>query len=66
MPVIAEHDEGALLSSYMALPVSQFVMIEVPLGAELTRVGVDMFELVVTRLELFGLWVQPKIKCKVR
>lgn len=50
----------------MSLPVSQFVLVKVPLGAELKRVGPDLFELLVPRLEMFGLWVQPRVKCTVR
>lgn len=66
VPVTSQHDEGAPLSAYMALPVSQFVLIDVPLGGRLNRIGQDLFELIVPRLELFGLWVQPDIKCIVR
>lgn len=66
VPVTNEHDTGAQLSAYMALPVAQFVLIDVPLGGQLKRIGAELFELVVPRLELFGLWVQPEIKCIVR
>lgn len=66
MPVTRERDEGAALSAYMALPVSQFVLIDVPMGGQLHRIGQDLFELTVPRLEFFGLWVQPNIKCTAR
>ena len=66
MPVTAKHDVDAQLSAYMALPVSQFVLIDVPLGGKLKRIGTDLFEIIVPRVELFGIWVQPDIKCIVR
>ncbi|KAK9845221.1 hypothetical protein WJX81_000443 [Elliptochloris bilobata] len=50
----------------MRLPVSQFVLIEVPLGGELCRVGYDLFDVVVAPLSLFDLWVQPHVRCCVR
>lgn len=66
VPVARHHDRDAPLSAYMALPVSQFVLIDVPLGARLERLSDEIFEIVVPRLELFGIWVQPQIKCIVR
>lgn len=50
----------------MSLPVAQFVLIDVPLGGQLHRIGSNLFELIVPRLELFGVWVQPAITCTVR
>lgn len=66
LPVTSDHDRGADLSVYMALPVSQYVLIDVPLGAKLRRIGTDLFKLAVPRLELFGLWLQPQVECIVR
>lgn len=66
MEVSRQHDPGAGIEEYMRLPVSQFVLVKVPLGSTLRRVGSELFEIVVPRVELFGIWVQPRIKCLVR
>jgi hypothetical protein len=64
--VIQQHDPGAGLEQYMRLPVSQFVLVKVPLGSTLRRIGSELFEIVVPKLELFGIWIQPRVKCTVR
>ena len=39
---------------------------QVPLGGELRRSGYDIFDLVVSPLSFFDLWVQPHVRCRVR
>lgn len=64
--VITYHDEGASLPDYIALPVSQYVLIDLPMGGVLERIGSDLFEISVPKLELAGVWVRPIVKCLVR
>jgi hypothetical protein len=60
------HDPGMDLPTYMRLPVSQYVLIEVPLGGALSRISEDMFDVVVAPVRFFDLWVQPRVRCRVR
>ena len=39
---------------------------QLPLGGELHRVGYDIFDVVVSPLSFFDLWVQPHVRCRVR
>src|SRR5438105_195566 len=66
VPVTARHDPGADLAAYMRLPVSQYVLIDVPMGGSLQRVSADEFELSVPRLQFWDVWVQPRVWCRVR
>eukprot|EP00884_Botryococcus_braunii_P001743 jgi/Botrbrau1/1156/Bobra.0162s0045.2 len=50
----------------MRLPVSQYVLIDVPLGGSLARVSHDLFDVVVAPVRFFDLWVQPHVRCRVR
>ncbi|CAL8470714.1 g10256 [Coccomyxa elongata] len=66
VPVITIHDAGQSLESYFRLPVSQYVLIEVPMGGSLKRVSTDVFEVVVAPVRFFDIWVQPRVRCIVR
>ena len=39
---------------------------QVPLGGSLKRVGEDIFDVIVPHVRFFDLWVQPRVRCKVR
>lgn len=66
VPVTAQHDTYCSLQAYMRLPVSQYVLMDVPLGGSLKRVGEDIFDVIVPHVRFFDLWVQPRVRCKVR
>lgn len=66
VPVTDKHDKGKDLEAYMRLPVSQYVLIDVPLGGSLARVSHDLFDVVVAPVRFFDLWVQPHVRCQVR
>jgi hypothetical protein len=66
VPVTQRHDPGMDLPTYMRLPVSQYVLIEVPLGGALSRISEDMFDVEVAPVRFFDLWVQPRVRCRVR
>jgi len=36
------------------------------MGATLRRIGGELFEIIVPKLDLFGIWLQPRVKCTVR
>jgi len=65
VPVSEFCDPGAELEKYMKLPVSQYTLIELPLGGRLSRLNEHMFELKVPRVEIFSLWVEPQLVCQV-
>jgi hypothetical protein len=56
-------DAGCSLGAYMALPVSHYTLLPLPLGATLARVPAtdSLFALTIPRVALFGLVVQPTI-----
>ena len=64
--VLRFHDDGASLEDYISLPVSQYVLIDLPLGAQLTRLGSNKFQIDVSKLELAGVYVRPSVQCLVR
>ncbi|KAK9904246.1 hypothetical protein WJX75_007647 [Coccomyxa subellipsoidea] len=66
VPVTTIHDVGQTLEAYFRLPVSQYVLLEVPLGGSLKRVADDVFEVVVSPVRFFDIWVQPRVRCIVR
>ena len=66
VPIEAHFAEGLRIEDYLRLPVSQYVLIDLPLGGQLRRLSEDVFELTVPQLTLFGVWVQPLIRCRVR
>ena len=43
-----------------------FLHPQVPLGGSLKRVGEDIFDVIVPHVRFFDLWVQPRVRCKVR
>jgi len=59
VPCGVDHDEGASLQEYMTLPVSQFVLIDLPLGGELVRQAGNIFQLTVPQMKFFDIWVKP-------
>lgn len=61
------HDEGCGLHNYMSLPVDQYVLLELPLGARLERVeDTDiLFRLIIPKVQFFWLCVKPTIELTV-
>ena len=54
------------LSSYMKLPVSQYALIQLPLGATLTKVpNTEEFKLEVPNVKFFHLECKPTVYCTV-
>ena len=39
---------------------------QVPAGGKLRRVTEDLFDVVVPPVRFFDLWVQPRVRCRVR
>ena len=70
VPTPEVEDEGRSLSDYMRLPVDQYVGIELPLGAQMTRVpeseGKDLFQLTIPGLKFLSLEVKPVVRVRVR
>jgi hypothetical protein len=60
-------DAGCELPAYMALPVSHYTLLELPLRATLCRVPATerLFALTIPRVRLFTLTVQPTITVRV-
>mmetsp|Transcript_16447 Transcript_16447/g.27029 ORF Transcript_16447/g.27029 Transcript_16447/m.27029 type:complete len:329 (-) Transcript_16447:346-1332(-) len=69
--------DAVSLSTYMRLPVEQYVLIEMPLGSSLTKLdnnnvtssytgGEELFELVVPEITFFNLTLQPVVLCTVQ
>lgn len=59
------HDSDVSLSSYMQLPVDQYVCIKMPLNATLERMHTTIFNLTVPPVGLFNLEVSPMVICDV-
>eukprot|EP00242_Pyramimonas_sp_CCMP2087_P005587 CAMPEP_0198209690 /NCGR_PEP_ID=MMETSP1445-20131203/17669_1 /TAXON_ID=36898 /ORGANISM="Pyramimonas sp., Strain CCMP2087" /LENGTH=217 /DNA_ID=CAMNT_0043883543 /DNA_START=460 /DNA_END=1113 /DNA_ORIENTATION=- len=64
-PVSRDCDEDSELMHYMTLPVSQFALVEMPLGGRLERLEEDLFALYVPRVAVFDFFVQPRLECYV-
>jgi hypothetical protein len=58
-------DEGITLSSYMQLPVDQYVCIKMPLDATLERLEGSRFNMTVPPVRFFNLDLSPTILCDV-
>mmetsp|Transcript_20998 Transcript_20998/g.46051 ORF Transcript_20998/g.46051 Transcript_20998/m.46051 type:complete len:297 (+) Transcript_20998:203-1093(+) len=65
VPVSIDRDEGAELNAYMTLPVSQFALVEMPLGGKLERLDEDLFAVYVPRVAVFDFFVEPRLECYV-
>ncbi|CAK0782918.1 hypothetical protein CVIRNUC_006113 [Coccomyxa viridis] len=39
---------------------------QVPMGGSLKRVEEDIFDVIVPHVRFFDLWVQPRVRCRVR
>lgn len=63
---VFQHDMGASLTSYMRLPVDQYVCIDMPLNSTLRRTENEEFELVVPPVTIFKLSVSPTVYCQVK
>ena len=61
-------EAGRSLSTYMRLPVDQYVGIELPMGAEMKRVpnDPDLFQLEIPGLKFLSLEVKPVVRVRVR
>jgi hypothetical protein len=60
-----EADPGISLTSYMQLPVDQYVCIQMPLNASLERIVGSQFNLTVPPVRFFHLDVSPSLICEV-
>eukprot|EP01039_Chlorochromonas_danica_P006969 gene6969-7710_t len=60
-----ESDPGISLTDYMQLPVDQYVCLEMPLNATLSRIGGSKFNLTVPPVRFFHLDVSPTLFCEV-
>jgi len=56
---------GTGLGAYMMMPVDQFVLIDLPLGAYMARVDDSTFQLVIQEIAFFGFELRPIIKVRV-
>ena len=49
------------LENYMRLPVEQYAVLD---GANISRLGPNLFKLVVPRLEFFDVWIEPELEVR--
>lgn len=64
--MIPIHDAGpgpGHLENYMSLPVEEYVVLD---GANIERLGGDLFRLSVPRIEFFDVWIEPELEVSVR
>lgn len=54
------------LPKHHLLFTPQSLLVQVPMGGLLRRVGEDMFDVTVPHVRFFDLWVQPRVRCQVR
>lgn len=68
VPIVGQSLEpGSRISDYMTLPVSQFVLVDLPMGARMDRLDDrGTFRLVIPRLELLNLWLEPSFEVMVQ
>lgn len=63
--VVQQYQLGCQLQDYMNDAAQNFSSIELPLGGRISTVDAKTIELVIPRLSLFDVWLQPKAKCKL-
>ena len=64
--IYSTDDSDLSLTSYMKLPVSQYALIKMPLGATLTKVpNTEEFKLEVPNVKFFHLECKPTVYCTV-
>lgn len=58
--ITPSQDKDASLQNYMAQAAENFTNIQLPLGGKISRVDGTHVELVVPRIQLFDVWLQPR------
>jgi hypothetical protein len=59
------YEQGCTLQDYMADAATHFSSIQLPLGGKISTVDKQTIELVVPRIALFDVWLQPRAQCKL-
>ena len=63
--VVHSYDKGCSLQDYMTDAARHFSSIALPLGGKISTVDSETIELIVPRISLFDVWLQPRAQCKL-